>query len=41
MGKACIYFKKISDINLNTLMKLSLAKVKFVNKKYECACTEK
>jgi hypothetical protein len=31
MGKACIYFKKLSDLNLDTLEKLSKATIKYVN----------
>jgi len=38
MGKVCIYFKKLSDINLDTLEKLSKATIKYVNENYECAC---
>jgi hypothetical protein len=34
MGKACIYFKKLSDLNLDTLEKLSKATIKYVNEIY-------
>ncbi len=37
MGKACIYFKKLADLNLDTLEKLSKETIKYVNEKYECA----
>jgi len=40
MGKACIYFKKISDINLDTLEKLSKATINYINENHECACRE-
>jgi hypothetical protein len=38
MGKACIYFKKLSDLNLDTLEKLSNATIKYINENHECAC---
>lgn len=38
MGKACIYFKKLSDIDLTILEKLCLATIKYINKHHECAC---
>lgn len=34
MGKACIYVKKLSDIDLNTLKKLVDSSVEFVKRKY-------
>ncbi|HYE54412.1 MAG TPA: DUF1801 domain-containing protein [Chitinophagaceae bacterium] len=34
MGKACIYFKKLDDLNLDTLEKLSKATIKSINEKY-------
>ncbi len=34
IGKSCIYFKKLEDLNLNTLEKLSKETIKYVNKKY-------
>ncbi len=40
MGKACIYFKKLSDLNLDTLEKLSKATINYVNENHECACRE-
>lgn len=36
MAKACIYFKKLSDLNLETLEKLSKAGIKYICEKYEC-----
>jgi hypothetical protein len=38
MGKACIYFKKLSDLNLDILEKLSKATIKYINENHECAC---
>ena len=41
MGKACIYFKKLSDINLDILDKLSRATIKYIDENNECgACKE-
>jgi len=40
MGKACIYFKKLSDINLDTLEKLCIATIKYINENHECACRD-
>src|SRR5687768_10131287 len=40
MGKACIYFKKLSDLNLDTLEKLSKATIKYVNENHQCACRD-
>ena len=40
MGKACIYFKKLTDLNLDTLEKLSKATIKYTNENNECACRE-
>jgi hypothetical protein len=35
MGKACIYFKKLSDINVDELKKLMLESIKYLEKKYK------
>lgn len=40
MGKACIYFKKLSDLNLQVLEKLSKATIKYINENHECGCRE-
>ena len=40
IAKACIYFKKLDDLNLDTLEKLSKATIKYVNENHECACRE-
>ena len=34
MGKACIYFKKLADLNLDKLGKLSKATFKYVNERH-------
>ena len=34
MGKACIYVKKLADIDLRTLEKMCLSTIKFLNQKY-------
>lgn len=34
MGKACIYVKKLSDINLDELKKLMQASIRFLEEKY-------
>ncbi|WP_299117967.1 DUF1801 domain-containing protein [uncultured Winogradskyella sp.] len=38
MGKACIYVKKLSDINIEALKKISLASIAYLNEHHECAC---
>ena len=35
MGKSCIYFKKLDDLNLDTLEKLSKATIKYTNENPE------
>ncbi|PWN59084.1 DUF1801 domain-containing protein [Chryseobacterium viscerum] len=41
MGKACIYIKKLSDINISTLEKMCKATIAYLNENHECACREK
>ena len=41
MGKACIYAKKLSDINITTLEKLCKTTIVYLNKHHICACKEK
>ena len=36
MAKACIYFKKLSDLNLETLEKLCKATIEYINEHHEC-----
>ena len=38
MGKACIYVKKLSDINILTLEKMCKATIEYLNEHHECAC---
>ena len=38
MGKACIYVKKLTDINIETLEKMSKATIEYLNEHHECAC---
>ncbi len=40
MGKACIYFKKLADLDLEVLEKLSRATIKYVEENHECPCRE-
>ena len=39
-GKVCIYIKKLSDINLETLEKLSKISISYIKEKHECACRD-
>lgn len=41
MGKSCIYIKKLSDINIDTLEKMCKASIAYLNENHECACREK
>ncbi|NNC50287.1 MAG: DUF1801 domain-containing protein [Flaviramulus sp.] len=41
MGKACIYVKKLSDINNSTLQELCLESIKYINEYHECSCRMK
>lgn len=38
MGKACIYFKKLSDLNIPVIKELSLETIAYLNEHHECAC---
>lgn len=40
IAKACIYVKRLSDINLETLEKLSKISIAYVNEHNECACKD-
>jgi hypothetical protein len=40
IGKACIYIKKLSDINVSTLEKLCKSSIAYINEHHECACRE-
>ncbi len=41
MGKACIYIKKLADINISTLHELCKESVSYINEHHECACKGK
>src|SRR6478609_11039789 len=41
MGKACIYIKKLSDINISSLEKLCRTTIAYINEHHECACKGK
>lgn len=41
MGKACIYIKKLSDINISTLEKMCKSSIAYIQEHHECACREK
>ena len=38
MGKACIYVKKLADINLDILEELCKETIDYLNEHHECAC---
>lgn len=38
MGKACIYFKKLTDLDLDILEKLCKTTIKYMHENHECAC---
>ncbi|MEQ8359263.1 MAG: DUF1801 domain-containing protein [Cytophagales bacterium] len=38
MGKACIYFKKLADIDISIAEKLSMETIAYLNEHHECAC---
>ena len=40
MGKSCIYFKKLADLDLGTLEKLSKETIRYIMENQECACRE-
>ncbi len=41
MGKACIYVKKLSDINIPALQELCHESILFINKQYQGSCSVK
>ncbi len=41
MGKACIYVKKLSDINLSVLEELCRESIKYIDEHHECSCRAK
>ncbi len=38
MGKACIYIKKLADIDISILEKLCKESIAYLNEHHECAC---
>lgn len=40
IGKACIYFKKLADLNLDILEKLIRSTIKYIEENHECPCRE-
>ncbi|RZJ32942.1 MAG: DUF1801 domain-containing protein [Flavobacterium sp.] len=40
ISKACIYVKKLSDINIEILEKLCKSTLAYLNEHHECACRE-
>ena len=38
MGKACIYMKKLEDINIPILEQLCMESIAYLNEHHECAC---
>jgi hypothetical protein len=41
MSKACIYVKKLSDINRDVLKELCIESIKYISERYECSCRVK
>jgi hypothetical protein len=41
IAKACIYIKKLSDINIPVLEKICKASIRYVKEHHECGCREK
>jgi hypothetical protein len=41
MSKACIYIKKLSDINTDVLKELCIESIKYISKHHECSCRVK
>jgi hypothetical protein len=41
ISKACIYIKKLSDIDIDILKKLCDHSIAYLNEHHECACREK
>lgn len=40
ISKACIYVKKLSDINVEVLKELCLDSIKYLNEHFECSCRQ-
>jgi hypothetical protein len=40
MGKACIYVRKLADIDLSVLKELCLESIQYIRKHHQCSCRE-
>jgi Domain of unknown function (DU1801) len=40
IAKACIYMKRLSDINISVLEQLCMDSIAYVNEHHECACRQ-
>ena len=38
MSKACIYVKKLSDINIDILEEICIESIKYISEHHECSC---
>ncbi len=38
MGKSCIYFEKLADINISVVKQLCMETIAYLNEHHECAC---
>lgn len=38
MAKACIYVKKLSDVNTSVLQEICMESIKYLNEYHQCAC---
>lgn len=41
MSKACIYVKKLSDINTDVLKELCIESINYISEHHECSCRKK
>lgn len=41
MGKACLYVKKLADIDISILEKMCKDTIEYLNEHHECVCKEK
>lgn len=41
MGKACIYIKKLTDIDISILKQLCEESIDYINQHFECSCRKK
>lgn len=41
ISKACIYIKKLADINTTVLKELSIESIKYISEHHECSCRVK